>query len=205
MIVCVVPAAGESSRFPWNKLLFIYNEKPIIVQTISNILGSGVVDDVVLVTGYQSSSIVELTRRYGLNVRVVYNQDYKSGMSSSIKLGVKYVTEAFKNVHGVMVNPGDAAWIHPGIYTLLVVKFLEYMDRYDIVVATYRGRRGHPIIFSGRLLSELESVSEETQGLREVVKKHSQSTLLVETGYPGVVLDLDTVLDILRVKSSLYV
>ena len=40
----------------------------------------------------------------------------------------------------------------------------------DVAIPTFEGRRGHPACFAGRLLPELRAVSEETQGLRSVVR-----------------------------------
>lgn len=204
LIYCVVPAAGESSRFPWNKMLYVYGDKPLIVQTLVNILESGFVKRIILVTGYQHKLLEDTVRSYGLAVDFVYNPEYRVGMSSSIKAGVEYIVNYLSEPLGIMVNPGDAAWIHPGVYALVVVKFLEEVGKYDVVIASYRGQRGHPIIFSSKLTKDLLSISEEKQGLKEVILKYKDKTLVVDTNYPGVLLDLDTLLDLLRVKGTIY-
>lgn len=186
-------------------MLYVYSDKPLIVQTVQNILESSVVDRVVVITGYMSKELERVLREAGYPVDIIENPEYATGgMSSSIKTGVLYTIKKYGIPLGIMVNPGDVAWVHPGVYALVASKFLEVVDRYKIVVAGYRGRRGHPIIFSTSLLSELLSISEERKGLKEVVEKHGNSVLVVETEYPGVLLDLDTLLDILRVKSTLY-
>jgi len=201
LIACIVPAAGVSSRFPWNKLLY-GSEKPLITQTISNILDSALVSRIIVVTGYRSNEIVEAIRRYidtdTDKIWITHNPNYNTGMSSSIKRGLEALRSEPGLLRGIMVNPADAAWIHPGIYDYVSIKFLESGKK--IAVATYQGKRGHPIIFSTSIFNELEAISEETRGLKSVVNKYWYDTLLVETGYPGVLLDLDTVLDLNRVK-----
>lgn len=205
MICCIVLAAGMSTRFPWNKLLYVYEHEPLIVQTVQNILKSGSVNKIVVVTGFMSKHVEKVLMERGLNIDLVENPDYaKGGMSSSIKVGLRYITDRLSHVTAVMINPGDVAWVHPGIYTLIVTRFLENRDRYKIVVAGYRGKRGHPILLSGTILEDLLSISEEKQGLREIVHKYKYETLVVETEYPGVLLDVNTVLDILKVKSTVY-
>lgn len=204
MIYGLVLAAGESVRFPWNKMLYVYHDKPVVVQTISNIVESGFIDKVIVVTGFQHDKIKETIKEYGLKVDIVYNTEYRVGMSSSVKRGVKYIVENLSIPYGIMINPGDVAWVHPGIYALIALRFVENYEKYDIVVASYRERVGHPIIFSKRLIKDLLNISEERQGLKEVVLKHKNSLLRVETGYPGVLLDLDTILDLLRIKGSIY-
>lgn len=205
LIYCIVPAAGKSTRFPWNKMLYTYRDKPLLVQTLMNILESDSIKKVVLVTGYRHQLVESIVRNYGLAVDIVYNPDYEAGMSSSIKAGVKYVVEHMNKPAGIMVNPGDVAWIHPGIYAFLTVKYFENVNNYDIVVASYRGRRGHPVIFSNKLINDLLSISEEKHGLKELITKYWNKVLIIETNYPGVLLDLDTILDLLRVKSALYI
>jgi len=199
LIACIVPAAGVSSRFPWNKLLY-GSEKPLITQTLDNILNSALVSRIIVVTGHRSNEIVEAIRRYidTGKVWITHNPNYNAGMSSSIKRGLEALRSELSLFRGVMVNPADAAWIHSGIYDYVSIKFLESGKK--IAVATYQGKRGHPIIFSTSIFNELEAISEETRGLKSVVNKYWYDTLLVETGYPGVLLDLDTVLDLNRVK-----
>lgn len=205
MIICVVPAAGISKRFPWNKLLFRYHDKPLVVQVLENIVNSEAVDSIVLVTGYMKLEIEEAVREAGLKVEFVWNPNYEvGGMSSSIRAGVSFARSKYASIEAVMVNPADAAWIHPGVYALVVSKYSDYSGYYKVAVAAYRGRRGHPILFSGDLIEELLTISEEKQGLKEVVNKYRYSTLVVETEYPGVLLDLDTILDVLRVKATIY-
>ena len=72
---------------------------------------------------------------------------------------------------------------------------------HKIIIAGYRGIKGHPIVFNGNLMAELLSISEEKHGLKELVEKYKYDTLVVETNYPGVVLDLDTIIDLIRIKT----
>ena len=51
-------------------------------------------------------------------------------MSFSIKTGIKYMLQNLNRPRTIMINPGNAAWIHPGIYTLIATKTLEYIDKY---------------------------------------------------------------------------
>lgn len=202
MIACIVPAAGFSTRFPWNKMLYTL-DKPLVVQTLENISASTYVSRVILVTGHESSRVSRVVEEHASSrlkerLRVVYNPDYATGMSSSVRKGLESIRDEARSLKGIMVNPGDAAWIHPGVYDYVALRFLESGKK--IAVASYRGRRGHPIIFSSDLYAELTAIDEETQGLKAVVRRHLDDTLLVETGYPGVLLDLDTVLDLNRVK-----
>ena len=206
-VYCIVPAAGESSRFPFNKLLYKYSNKPLIVQTIENIAESSIFDKIIIVLGYRADLVVEVLKsveKYADLLDLVINPDFRKGMSTSIKTGVKYIVEKYSSIDIICVNPGDVAWIHPGVYVNVYARFIEHLEDFYVAVATYNGRRGHPIFFSRAILQDLLSITEEKMGLREITFKYRDRTLLVETGYPGVILDLDTVLDLLRIKQLVY-
>ena len=56
----------------------------------------------------------------------------------------------------------------------------------------YDGHGGHPLIFDGSLKPELEHISEENQGLREVFAAHRSEVLELPIDDPMVRLDLNT-------------
>jgi molybdenum cofactor cytidylyltransferase len=59
------------------------------------------------------------------------------------------------------------------------------------VVPTYGGRRGHPVIFSRSLFSEILAAP-LNQGAKAVVYAHRDDTLEIPTSYEGVTIDIDT-------------
>ncbi|MET1160141.1 MAG: nucleotidyltransferase family protein [Thermoprotei archaeon] len=198
MIVAIVLSAGLSTRFPGNKLLYRWWDKPVIQHTIENIIGSSV-DKVVVVTGYMREEIEKIAKKYSPRVKTTYNPEYRLGMSTSVKHGVRYAIKEYgEAIEALVFVPGDCAWIPPVIYDLVVQEFRE--SKKPVVVASYMGRRGHPILFDSSVIPDILSISEETRGLKVVVKKYWWDTRVLETNYPGVILDLDTYNDLNRVK-----
>jgi molybdenum cofactor cytidylyltransferase len=65
-----------------------------------------------------------------------------------------------------------------------------YRTGKSIVLPAYRGRRGHPVIFSCKLFEELLAASAET-GARAVVWKHKHEVEEVPTEEEGAVLNLN--------------
>jgi CTP:molybdopterin cytidylyltransferase MocA len=59
------------------------------------------------------------------------------------------------------------------------------------VLATYEERRGHPPVLAGSLLPELREVSEATQGLRAVIRRHAKDVKEVAFETEVVLLDLN--------------
>jgi len=58
-------------------------------------------------------------------------------------------------------------------------------------VPRYHGRRGHPVIFSRSLFSELQDTPLD-QGAKAVVHAHQKDTLEIDTEDEGVTIDIDT-------------
>jgi len=66
-----------------------------------------------------------------------------------------------------------------------------YASKKLIVVPSYQGKRGHPVLFSSSLFSELLNAPLD-QGAKWVVHAHGGETLEIPTEDEGVIIDLDT-------------
>ena len=66
-----------------------------------------------------------------------------------------------------------------------------YETKKLIVLPRYRGKRGHPVIFSSALFPELLAAPLE-QGAKSVVHAHRDETLEIESEDEGVTVDIDT-------------
>src|SRR5205814_1503113 len=118
--------------------------------------------------------VVELE---GTTVRL--NLDEDSGRSASIRIGALAVGD---DVERVIVQSVDQPCDAELLRRLLGAEG-------EIVVPAQNGRRGHPVCFSGRLLSELRAVS-ETEGLRAVVRRHAVTE--IDVASDAVVCNLNT-------------
>uniref|UniRef100_A0A7C4HDS4 Nucleotidyltransferase family protein n=1 Tax=Staphylothermus marinus TaxID=2280 RepID=A0A7C4HDS4_STAMA len=199
MIISLILAAGVSTRFGFNKLLFRFNGKELIRSTVENALNS-IVDRVVVITGFMKEYIEEVLR--DLNIEFVHNPRYVEGMSSSIVTGIEYVLSKYNRiVDALTITPGDCGWINSNTYNQLILYYREKtIVKPVILIPHYHGQRGHPILFSRDLFYELKNISESTYGLKKVVKEYSCFIRLINVNDPGVVLDIDCFNDINRVK-----
>ena len=64
-------------------------------------------------------------------------------------------------------------------------------DAVPVVVPVYRGKRGHPTLFSAKLSPELLRAP-EGEGARAVVHAHEKALVEVEVDDPGILTDIDT-------------
>lgn len=194
MISLVVLAAGKSTRFPGNKLLFRHRGEAI-VHRITTIALASKVDEVVVVTGYQSRLIRQALADLSSSrrLRFAFNRQYRQGMSSSVRAGVAAVT---REAEAAMFLPADVALKSPGPIDALVDFFSESRPR--IAVVNHGGRRGHPILFRRDLFSQVAAIREESQGLKALVRKYSGEVRDVPVAEQTVLMDIDTTGDLDR-------
>jgi molybdenum cofactor cytidylyltransferase len=117
---------------------------------------------------------------------VVLNRDWELGQLSSICAGVRSLEGI--DTDGIVLCPVD----HPLVSARLVSELVErfYDEKKSIVLPTYKGKRGHPVIFSNQLFSELLAAPAE-MGARVVVWAHSADVLECPTDEEGVILNLN--------------
>ena len=117
---------------------------------------------------------------------VVLNPDWEQGQLSSICAGLRSLEGI--DTDGMVLCPVD----HPLVSARLVSELVEhfYAAGKAIVLPTYKGRRGHPAIFSRALYGELLAAPAD-MGARAVVWAHAADVLEVPTDEEGVVLNLN--------------
>lgn len=182
-IWAIVLAAGESKRMGSPKMLLPYNDVTIIEQVIRNLLDSSV-DRVVVVLGANREEIMKVTRRY--DVFHCYNENYKTGMLSSVKCGFYSLPEGCL---AALIMPGDQPMTGPGEINRVISTFAE--SNKGLVMAAHEGRRGHPLIVDMKYAEEVLALT-DNEGLRELAVKHPEDVLESETDDPSVVRDIDT-------------
>ena len=111
MISAIVLAAGQSKRMNCdNKLIKKYNKKYLINYIVGTLIKSKV-DKIIIVLGFQSRKVRKITAK-NEKINFIYNKNYKSGISSSIKAGLKRVSK--KNI-GFLIVQADMPLISKNI------------------------------------------------------------------------------------------
>ncbi|MHC4206621.1 MAG: nucleotidyltransferase family protein [Planctomycetota bacterium] len=182
MICAVVLAAGLSRRMGTQKLLLPFGGKTVIVHIVDQLLAS-TVDEVHVVVGHQAERInAELSRRA---VSIVKNPNYKSGMLSSVRCGLQNLPEKCR---AVMVALGD----QPSVTTELIDQMLQSFAATEksILVPLYKGKRGHPILFSTLYRDEILTQYGDV-GLRGLLHSHPNDIFEPAVPTSSVLYDMD--------------
>jgi molybdenum cofactor cytidylyltransferase len=181
-VIAMILAAGASRRMGRPKLLMRYGDGTIIEAVLDAVLQSSV-DGLVIVVNRQIKSFLDgdLPDRCYLAL----NDSPASEMLTSVRIGLQKARQAFDlgPDDGIMVLPGDQPQVTGGTITTLAETYRLPRRAPEMLIATYRRRRGHPAIFSHRLLEEIEDWPDDL-GLNELAVRHPDSVreLPITTG-----------------------
>ncbi len=188
-IYAIILAAGESSRMGSPKALLQIQGKTFLEHLIQTIHDAGIEQKIVIL-GHEAETIVQSIDsekiQKDFNVIFLINEDYRKGQLSSIQAAVRGVP---KSCDAIMICPID----RPLISLELIKKLIEAYSKSKppIVVPIFDAMRGHPIIFSSSLFSELLRAPRDV-GARAVVWAHHNEVVEVQTEEEGILLNIDT-------------
>ncbi len=182
MICAMVLAAGLSRRMGTQKLLLPYLGKPMIAHVVDELLRSPV-DQVFVVIGKQGKPILEALA--GRGVHPVTNTQAEEEMLHSVRSGLIAMPE---EAAAAMVVLGDQPSITADLVAELVRAF--HATSRGIVMPTYKGKRGHPLLFAMHYRDEILT-RHEGRGLRGLLEAHPQDVFELEVPTAGVLEDID--------------
>ena len=184
----IVLAAGKGSRFLGtdHKLAQSLGTLSVLGTTLRQAIASTL--PVVVVT---TEALADVARRSIAARDVVLVPEVGTtgqtalGMGYSIAVGVG----ARPDAGGWLILPGDMPRVQPET----LQRVARELAAHAVVFAQYKGRRGHPVGFSGELYSELIALTGD-EGARRVIARYPAFALNVDD--PGVLVDVDTVADL---------
>jgi molybdenum cofactor cytidylyltransferase len=182
-LAAAILAAGESRRMGSPKALLSYRGKNF-AEYLLEVTSHSRVGIRRVVLGARAEEI--RAQLHLGDAAVVINEKWQQGQLSSIQAAVRSLRA--NQTAGLLLCPVD----HPLVSAELVARLIEAFDSSGklVVLPTYRGKRGHPLLFAASLYSEILDASPEV-GARQVVWSHAADVLEVPTEEEGVVLNLN--------------
>jgi len=184
VIAAVVLSAGESRRMGRPKALLPVGER-FFLERIVNALEKTKVNKIIVVLGHNAAELEE--KIHHLPVTILVNPDYSQGQLSSLIVALRALEK--EKLDAILLHLVDHPFLNAELVNRMIDRFYE--SRKLIVVPTYKGRRGHPVIFSRPLFGELLAAPLD-RGAKSVVRAHAAETLEIETDDEGITLDIDT-------------
>ncbi len=195
-VSAVVLAAGASMRMGRAKQLLPLGETTVLARALENVRSAGL-DDIVLVLGASAEAIRrQLPHPLLQGVKVVLNPAYGQGMASSLSEGLSAVD---RQSDAALIVLGDQPFLQP-------LTLHQIIDRYrgsraQIVVPTYQGERGNPVLLDRSVFPEAMALEGDV-GCRAIFANHLEGISKVEVEDMGVLLDLDDPADYERLKQQ---
>ena len=171
MIAAILLAAGQSKRMiDENKLSKKFQNTPLINHSIKNILSSHI-DELIIVVGYQKEIIENLIKKNN-KIKIIFNKNFKTGMASSIKVGLSLLS---KKTEAFFICLGDMPMINKKIYNQLI----SYKNKKDIIVPTYNGIQGNPVLFPKFMKPSIMSINGDV-GAKKILEQNKEKILKVK-------------------------
>jgi len=183
MISAILLAAGQSRRMNGeNKLVKEIQGIPLIKFSVKNILASSV-DELIIVLGHQREIIEKLIDKHE-KIKFIFNKDFETGISSSIKVGLSHLS---KNTEAFFISLGDMPMVNSNIYNQLI----KSRNQKDIIVPTYKSRQGNPVLFNKSMKSEIMSISGDF-GAKKILEINKDKILNLKINDQGITKDFNT-------------
>jgi molybdenum cofactor cytidylyltransferase len=182
MLPAIVLAAGRSRRMGTQKLLLPFHGKPMIAHAVDALLHSPV-DRVVVVLGHDAQAVI---RALGdRDVQFVINDDPTGEMLTSVRCGLAALPA---EATAVIVALGDQPQLQPETVRRLIRRF--QLGKCSMVVPTFGGQRGHPMLLSTQHCAEIAE-SFAGQGLRGLLRAHPDEVAEVSIETATILEDID--------------
>lgn len=192
MIAALLLAAGSARRFGAPKLLQELEGKPI-VRLCAEMLRHPLVGEIIVVVPPEHAEIRRALE--GVDARFVVNPRPDRGMGSSIACGVSALTA---DADAVLVALADEPTVNPAVFERVISRYRA--GDVGIVVPTFRGVRGHPVLFQRSAFEELRALSGD-EGARAVTDRNPGRLALLEQ-QEAKPMDVDTPADLLRLRTK---
>jgi molybdenum cofactor cytidylyltransferase len=183
MISAILLGAGKSKRMGFDKLSLPWGKKTVLERCLETLLRSRV-QELVIVLSLRNKGPRNLLR--GKNIKIVTNPHPGGGMSTSIRRGLQAI---HPRSDGILIALGDQPFLKTRTINVLIRTFAQGKGR--IIVPSFRGRRGHPVIFHKRYRKELLNLKGDVGG-KSVLERYPKNVIIVPVKSEGVVKDINT-------------
>ena len=188
MITAILLAAGQSKRlFNQNKLIKNYKGKPLINHVVQSIIKSKI-EKLIIVLGFE---YLKVNKKINKNkkIKFVINHNYTRGIASSIKCGLKKISN---KSDGFIIVQADMPEIGKNILNKLYKEIKT--NKKEIFVPRKNNKIGNPIGFKLSMINQLKKIY-GNRGAKFIIKRNRSKIKYIRTKSLGVFKDIDLIKD----------
>ncbi|EGL81730.1 4-diphosphocytidyl-2C-methyl-D-erythritol synthase [Caldalkalibacillus thermarum TA2.A1] len=185
-IGAIILAAGMSKRMGQPKQFLNLHGKPLFRYSVETAVRSGL-RPVIVVGGEHTKLLKEYIR--DLPAEVIHNPNFATGMSSSLKVGVKAIQD---KVSASFVFLADQPFIPVTVVNRLrKVYAVAKSKNIKIIRPRYAAVPGHPVLFAEDIFPDLLRI-EGDRGANHVIRQHLAEVEYVDFDHSLWGVDIDT-------------
>lgn len=206
-VVALMLAAGSSQRFGSDKRrVRLASGRTLLQASMAPVLAAGLPLFIALrpEDDFEELGLEELDGCAVADVasaervhRIVV-QRAERGMGASLAEAVAALP---KSVTGCLVLLADMPGLQEATVHKLAAALIEDGEQ-ALVAPSWQGQRGHPVGFGRGWFARLAQLDGD-RGARELLRQEAERLRLLPVEDPGIVLDIDTVADLIRSGSSI--
>lgn len=190
----ILLAGGASARLGRPKQLLAYHGHTLLQHSLKEATVSQA-QPIVVVLGANAETLQQEIQ--GLNARVVINTGWQEGMASSIRFGLKAITEIAPASEGVILMVCDQPFVTSDLINELIIAHRKTGKK--IVACGYEDSFGPPVFFHQTLFEELLQLNGDI-GARSILGQHTEMVEIIP--FPQGAFDIDTEADYEQLKAA---
>lgn len=177
-------AAGGSARMGQPKQLLPWGSNTLIEHQVQTLLKTE--QPLTVVLGAYSSLIIPVLEEFP--IAHVVNENWETGMGSSIAAGIRSVAKNFPKAEGVLI-----ALIDQPLVTIMhykkILQLFQAGNQQIVISNASSGQRGVPVVFDKDYFEELKNLNGK-EGGKTIIRQHPDCVVEVQCG--DILDDIDT-------------
>ncbi|HEY3430025.1 MAG TPA: nucleotidyltransferase family protein [Cyclobacteriaceae bacterium] len=187
----IILAAGSSSRLGQSKQLLEISGKSLLQRAIDTAFAVCGSDTVVVLGSEADKHQKTLTGK----VHIVLNENWTTGMGSSLKVGIRYLLHHLPNIDSVIIMVCDQPLVTAEHLHTLIEKHAR--SGAPVVASGYASTYGVPVLFHKSIFESISQIK-DGHGAKKVIEANLQVAEIVD--FQEGSLDIDTPDDISRLQ-----
>ncbi len=190
----IILAAGGSSRLGKPKQVLQFQNSTLLTNVVK---AAAAIDnnDIIVVTGAYAEEVEKSITVS--NVHIVMNNEWQSGLASSIRTGINQLQKINSEVDTCIIAVSDQPFVSGDTFSGLI-EAKEATNK-GICASSYKGTAGTPALFDKKYFNTLLSLDGD-EGAKKIITGHPDDVTLVpfEKGS----IDIDTEQDYEKLKNQ---
>jgi molybdenum cofactor cytidylyltransferase len=179
------------------KLALPLGDRTVLERVVAAFRGAGV-EQILVVLAPHTQALADLARAAGAETMLLPEET--PDMRATVEHGLDWIARHWQPADhdGWLLAPADHPLLDAAVIGQLLAAWHTFPEP-GIVVPTYQGRRGHPVLISWHHVRSLRALP-PGQGLNVYLRQQASETVEVAVTNPEVLCDLDTPADYERLR-----